>query len=84
MHTYNDTRTRDNTLRLYTGHSRQHLVRVTLIAYAVALVLSLGAWLTVVRLALHIASVPFMVSTSAIIILGLGVAALAYYWSFDE
>lgn len=25
MHTYNDTRTRDNTLRLYTGHSRRYL-----------------------------------------------------------
>lgn len=25
MHTLNDTRTRDNTLRLYTGHSRRFL-----------------------------------------------------------
>lgn len=30
MHTHNDTRTRDNTHRLYTGHSRRYLrVRAT-------------------------------------------------------
>lgn len=38
MHTHNDTRTRDNTLRLYTGHSRRYLrVRATARTLIVAL-----------------------------------------------
>ena len=38
MHTHNDTRTRDNTLRLYTGHSRRYLrMRATVLTLIVAL-----------------------------------------------